>query len=164
MPDGRDRRRTDLRIVLGATIAVLLGGVVIAAAILAITSGGGVPNIRRPQPFGLAADSRERIREGGPVNFAGLSGDTGFWLALEDGRLVALPVRQPKPLDCTLRWRGSLDTFTCDGKPVTTRDLARYRSFVEPSGPRKGLLMVALRDVLEPPNTTARSEDASPPG
>ena len=132
-------------------MAVLLGGIVIAAAILAITSGGGVPNVRRPQPFGLASDIRAKVRDGGPINFPGLTGDDGFWVAIEDGELVPLLVRQPAPASCTLRWRGSIDTFTCDDEPVEVADLARYRSFVQRTGARKGLYMVRLRSVIPPP-------------
>jgi hypothetical protein len=145
------QRRSDLRLVLGATVGILLGGVIIAAAILAITSGGGVPNVRKPVPFGLASDIRDKVRQGGPVNFPGLSGDDGFWVAIEHHQLVPLLVRQPAPASCTLRWRGSLDTFTCDGTPVTTEHLSRYRSFVQGTGDTKGLYMVELTKVLPPP-------------
>ena len=69
------------------------------------------------------------MRTGGPVNIAGLSGDDGFWVAIEDHQLVALLVKQPKPQSCTLRWRGSKNTFTCDDKPVASRNMARFRSF-----------------------------------
>ena len=109
-----------------------------------------------PQPFGLASYIHENVREGGPINIAGLSGDDGFWVAIEDHQLVALLVKQPAPGACTLRWRGSKDTFTCDDKPVSSTNMARYRSFVQRSGPNKGAYMVALRDVRPAP--------AGPPG
>jgi len=146
------QRRGDLRLVLGATVGVLLGGVIIAAAILALTSrGGSGPDIKKPVPFGLESAIHKQVREGGPVNIAGLSGDDGFWVAVEDHELVALLVKQPQPASCTLRWRGSKDTFTCDDRPVSSRQMARYRSFIQKSGDLKGSYMVALRDVLPPP-------------
>ena len=123
----------------------------IAAAILAITADGFAPNLRKPQPFGLASDIRAKVREGGPVLIAGLSGDDGFWVTLENDRLVALLVRQPTPASCILRWRGSKGTFTCDDRPVDPTNLARYRSSVAASGPTKDLYMVELRKVLPPP-------------
>jgi hypothetical protein len=149
-------RRGDITLLLGAAVGVLLGGVVIAAAILAITAGGGAPSTKHPIPFGSETDIRQKVRDGGPINIAGLSGDDGFWVAIESHRLVALLVKQPKPDPCTLIWRGSKDTFTCDGKPVDSTTMARYRTFTGRSGANKGQLMVRLRDVVPGP--------AGPPG
>jgi hypothetical protein len=156
------QRKSDLRLLLGATIGILLGGVIIAAAILAVTSRGAVPSTRKPIAFGLATAVHENVKKGGPVNIAGASGDTGFWVALENGKLVALLVHQPKPQSCTLRWRGSLDSFLCDGRKVAIGDLARYRSFVSKSGPTEGLYMVALRDVQPGPGATTTSTTTAP--
>jgi hypothetical protein len=146
------QRRSDIKLLLGSAVGVILGGIVIAAAILAITSRGKAPDVRVPQPFGLASSIHDNVRQGGPINIAGLSGDDGFWVAVEHHRLVALLVKQPQPHACTLRWRGSKDTFTCDDRPVSSRNLARYRSFIQRSGPNKGAYMVALRDVLPAPD------------
>jgi hypothetical protein len=153
VPSARpSQRRGDLRLLLGAAVGVILGGVIVAAAILALTARGGhEPDIRKPVPFGSGTAIHEQVRQGGPVNIAGLSGDDGFWVAVEDHQLVALLVKQPRPADCTLRWRGSKDTFTCDDRPVSSRQMARYRSFVQQTGGLKGFYMVALRDVLPPP-------------
>lgn len=145
------QRHSDLRLLIGAGIALLVGGILVAAAILAITARGKIPNVKVAQPFGLAAAVHDQVREGGPINIAGLSGDDGFWVAVENHQLVALLVHQPKPAACTLRWRGSKNTFTCDGKPVQSRSMVRYRSFTQAKGPRKGLYMVELRKVLPAP-------------
>jgi hypothetical protein len=142
------QRRSDIRLLLGGAIALLVGGILVAAAILAITARGKVPNVKVPQPFGLAVAVHQQVKEGGPINIAGLSGDDGFWVAVEHHQLVALLVHQPKPGACTLRWRGSKNTFTCDDRPVKSQSMARYRSFVQKHGPRKGLFMVELRKVL----------------
>jgi hypothetical protein len=146
------QRRSDIKLVLGATVGVLLGGVVIAAAILAVTARGGAPTTKRPIPFGSEVDIHARLRDGGPYNIAGLSGDDGFWVAIEDHRVVALLVKQPKPHACTLIWRGSKDTFTCDGKPVSSRSMARYETFTGRSGANKGQFMVRLREVVPGPD------------
>lgn len=152
MADRRSgQRRSDIRLLLGAAVGIILGGIVVAAAILAITSRGGVPTTRRPVPFGLEATIHRTVRDGGPVNMAGLSGDDGFWLAIEDHRLVPLLVKQPSPESCTLRWRGSKDTFTCDDRPVRSEEMARFRSFTSKHGRTKGSLMVDLRKVLPAP-------------
>ena len=159
--DPGQQRTSDIRLLLGATIGVILGGVIIAAAILAVTSRGTVPTTRKPVAFGLAAEVRKNVAKGGPINIAGASGDTGFWVALEDGKPVALLVHQPKPQSCTLRWRGSKNSFLCDGRRVDTEDLARYRSFASRSGPTKGLYMVALRDVQPAPSAATTSTSTS---
>src|SRR4029078_13209609 len=52
LPAARPKQGSDIKLLLGAGIAVLLGGVVIAAAILAITARGTGPNIKRTVPFG----------------------------------------------------------------------------------------------------------------
>jgi hypothetical protein len=124
---------------------------VIAAAILSITAGGGAPSTKHPIPFGSATDIRDKVRQGGPVNIAGLSGDDGFWVAIEDHRLVALLVEQPRPDACTLIWKGSKDTFTCNGRAVASTEMARYRTFVGRTGANKGAFMVRLRDVVPGP-------------
>lgn len=161
--DPGQQRKSDIRLLLGATIGVILGGVIIAAAILAVTSRGTVPSIRKPIAFGLAAEVTKNVKKGGPINIAGASGDTGFWVALEDGKPVALLVHQPKPQSCTLRWRGSKNTFFCSGRKVVSRDLARYRSFVSTSGPTKGLYMVALRDVQPAPSAASTTTTTAAP-
>ncbi len=147
----QSQRRSDIRVLLGAAIAVVVGGILIAAAILAIPSRAKLPNAKVALPFGLAADIHMKVREGGPVNIAGLSGDDGFWVTTEHHQLVARLVAQPKPAACTLRWRGSKNTFPCDNQPVQSVNLARYRSFTQARGPRKGLFMVELRKVLPAP-------------
>lgn len=151
MPSKPSQRRSDIRLLLGAAIGLIIGGILVAAAILAVTSRGKAPNVKVPLPFGLASDIHMKVREGGPINIAGLSGDDGFWVGIEHHQLVALLVTQPKPASCTLRWRGSKNTFTCDDRPVASANLARYESFIQKNGPRKGLYMVKLRTVLPPP-------------
>lgn len=145
------QRRSDLHLLLGSAIAVIVAGILVAGAILAITARAKPPNVKIALPFGLASDIYKRVHDGGPVNIAGLSGDDGFWVALEHGQLVGLLVHQPKPNACTLRWRGSKNTFTCDDRPVTSGHLARYKTFTQTRGPQKGLFMVKLRTVLPAP-------------
>ncbi len=152
MPDRRSAQRSsDIKLLLGAAVGIILGGIVIAAAILAITSRGKGPNLNRPVSFGIEASIHRTVRAGGPINMAGLSGDDGFWLAIEDHRLVPLLVKQPSPESCTLRWRGSKNTFTCDDRPVSSEEMARFRSFTSKQGTTEGSLMVDLRKVLPAP-------------
>ena len=151
MPSKPSQRRSDVRLLLGSAIALIIGGILVAGAILAITSRGKAPDVRVPLAFGLASDIRMKVHDGGPINIAGLSGDDGFWVAIEHHQLVALLVAQPRPAACSLRWRGSKNTFTCDDRRVESVNLARYRSFIQKQGPQKGLFMVRLRTVLPAP-------------
>ena len=150
MPSDRSQRRSDIRLLLGSAIALIIGGILVAAAILAVTSRGKI-NIKVALPFGSATDIQKRVHDGGPVYIAGPSGDNGFWVAIEQRRLVALPVHQPKPAACTLRWRGSKNTFTCDDRRVTSEQLVRYRSFTRRAGAPNDSFMVRLNRVLPAP-------------
>jgi hypothetical protein len=142
----------DRRLLLFATVAVLAAGAMVAAGILLVTGRADTPEAVDPVPFGFAKSLERKVAEGGPVAYAGTTGDTGFWLALEDGELVALKIRKPGTRDCNVRWRGSVDSFVdCDGTKVRTGELARFRTEVPTSGPRRGNLLVDLRDTLPPP-------------
>lgn len=144
-------RRGDLKLVIGATFAVVVVGLLVAAAILVVTGRSKTPGNEKPIRFGFAKSLTTKVRDGGPVVFAGTSGDDGFWLALERGRLTALLVRQPGPPPCSLRWRGSRDTFTCDGHPVRTTTLARYSTEIPAHGDDQGIFLVDLRHVESRP-------------
>jgi hypothetical protein len=147
-------RPEDRRVLLFATVAVLAAGALVAALILAITGRAETPDAVDPVPFGFAKSLRTKVEKGGPVAYAGTTGDTGFWLAIEDGELVALQIRRPGTEDCNVRWRGSVDSFVdCNGDEVGTRQLARFPTEVPKTGPRKGNLLVDLRRTIPPPQS-----------
>ena len=145
-------RRGDIRLVIGATFAIVVAGLLVAGLILVVTGRPKTPGNEKPIRFGFAKSLAAKVREGGPVAFAGTSGDDGFWLALEHGRLVPLLVRQPGPPACVLRWRGSRDTFTCDGRSVTIGSLVRYSNEIPKRGDDKGIFLVNLRHVTPAPD------------
>jgi hypothetical protein len=148
MPPSRD----DRRLLILSTAAVIVAGLLIAGAILAVTSRASPPKVTKPVAFGDAKSLHERIADGGPVAYAGTTGDTGFWLALEDGKLVALKIRKPGTNDCNVRWRGSINSFVdCEGKKIRIDQLARYPTSIPASGDDKGLLLVDLRRTIPPP-------------
>ena len=91
-----NQRRSDTKLIIRATAAVLVAGLVIAAAILLVTGRAKTPGLDKPIPFGIASSLRAKVREGGPILLAGTTGDTGFWLTFEDGHLVALDLKKPK--------------------------------------------------------------------
>jgi hypothetical protein len=145
-------RRGDTRVLVLATLAVVVFGLIIAATILLITGRAKTPAIKGPVPFGVASSLREKAKEGGPFAFAGDTGDNGFWIALEDGKLVALKIRKPGTKDCNVVWRGSKDTFVdCNGDPIRMDQLARYPTEIPKHGDRKGVLLVNLDGSIPPP-------------
>src|SRR5262245_60753728 len=92
-------RASDIKLIVGATVAVLLVGGLLAAFIWMGTSGSnsstcGVLNI------GSAAGIRKTLDGGGPYFQTGGAG-CGFYLALQDGDIVAYKAEQPDMV-CTL--------------------------------------------------------------
>ncbi|MCZ7527521.1 MAG: hypothetical protein M5U14_14735 [Acidimicrobiia bacterium] len=147
------RRRSDLTILL-ATGGAALAAALVVAALLLVTTGRNAETPSEDQPIvlGRAENVRERLEEGGPDYIANPTGGDGFWLALEDGEIVVLAITLPDRPDCTVDWRGRDDTFVdCDGEPVDTRQLARYRAEVSDEEDREGALLVDLQELLPPP-------------
>jgi hypothetical protein len=145
-------RKGDARVLVLATLAVLVFGLIIAALILFITGRAKTPEITGSIPFGVANSIREKAIDGGPFAYAGNSGDDGFWIAIEDGKVVALKIQKPGTKDCNVVWRGSKDTFVdCNNDPIRIDQLARYPVEVPKHGPNKGLLMVDLSRTIPPP-------------
>lgn len=113
------KRAGDIKVLVGATIAVLLLGFFVAGAALVTTRGNqgiqcGQLNI------GLATGVRDNLG-GGPYLQTG-GGNCTFWLALDNGDIVAYRAIQPS--GCTLQLR--LDHWDCGGETVPTDTLAQY--------------------------------------
>jgi hypothetical protein len=145
-------RKGDTRVWVVATLGVIVLGLVIAAAILLITGRAKTPEIKGSTPFGVANSIRQKAKDGGPFAYAGNSGDDGFWVAIEDGKLVALKIQKPGTKSCNVIWKGSKNTFVdCNGDPIRMDQLARYATKVPKTGGFKGLLMVDLSKTLPPP-------------
>jgi hypothetical protein len=145
-------KRSNLPVYLLGIVLVLVLGILIAAAILLVTGRAKTPKMEGLIRFGQAKSLTEKARTGGPFAYAGSTGDTGFWVALEDGELVALKIRKPGTKDCNVIWRGSRDTFVdCDDKPIRMDQLARYRVEVPQRGDNKGQFLVDLSSNIPPP-------------
>jgi len=112
-------RKGDIKVLAGATVAVLLVGFFIAGAALVTTRGGGGVQCGQLN-IGLASDIRNTL-ETAP-NFTTGGGDCGFWLALDNGDIVAYKAVQPS--GCTLQWK--LDHWNCGGRTVPVARIARY--------------------------------------
>jgi hypothetical protein len=116
-------RNSDIKLLVSATVAVLMAGFLIAGGILVATRGG--KSIVCPQlNIGSVADIRRILLNGGPTFQTGGAG-CGFWLALADGEVVAYKVTQPSgTADCTLKLKR--DHWECGGRVVAPADLAQY--------------------------------------
>ena len=113
------KRKGDIKVIVGATVAVLLVGLFIFGAILVTTRGGS--GIQCGQlNIGAATGVRNNL-ENGPYFQTG-GGRCGFWLALENGDIVAYKAVQPS--GCTVQLK--LDHWDCGGRTIPARRLARY--------------------------------------
>ena len=113
------KRKGDIKVLAGATVAVLLLGFFIAGAALVTTRGNqgiecGQLNI------GLASGIRSQL-ENGPYPQTG-GGRCTFWLALENDNIVAYKAIQPS--GCTAKW--ILTHWTCGGRTLDAASLAEY--------------------------------------
>jgi hypothetical protein len=114
------RRKSDIKLVAGATVAVILVGLFIAGAMIVTTSGSSGPQCGQLN-IGLASSVRSNLEHGPYFQTGG--GDCGFWLALDNGDIAAYKAVQPAT-GCTLDWKG--DHWECDGTNAPVSDLAQY--------------------------------------
>jgi hypothetical protein len=115
-----DRRKGDIKVLVGATIAVLLLGGFIAGA--AIVTTRGATGVECGQlDIGLASDIRNNLDGGGPYFVTG-GARCSFWLALQNGDIVAFKALQPT--GCTLKLR--LDHWSCGSATVPVPRIAQY--------------------------------------
>jgi hypothetical protein len=113
-------RRSDVKLLVGATVAVLMAGFLIAGGILVATRGG--KSTACPQlNVGPASAIRRTLVNGGPTFQTGGAG-CGFWLALADNEIVAYKVGQPS--GCTLQLKR--DHWDCGGTTIEPEDLEQY--------------------------------------
>jgi hypothetical protein len=147
--------KSDTRLLLTATLAVLVAGAFVAVVLLFATGRGGSPTRVRPFAAGLASSIRSELRDGGPYYFPDPFGkERSILFALENGKIVALATQLPGTTDCLLKWKASLDRFVdCHGVRHTSEELARYDSYVDPDGENKGILFVNLRHKIPAPQT-----------
>ena len=113
------KRAGDIKVLVGATIAVLLLGFFIAGAALVTTRGGGGIECGQLN-IGLATDIRNTL-ESGPYPQTG-GGSCTFWLALDNGNIVAYKAIQPS--GCTAKWK--FDHWVCGDLTKDAADLAQY--------------------------------------
>ncbi len=113
------RRKSDIKLVAGATVAVLLVGFFIAGAMIVTTRGSGGP-VCGQLTLGTASGVRANL-ENGPYFQTG-GGRCGFWLALDGGDITAYRAIQPS--GCTVLWKG--DHWECGGETLAAGELQQY--------------------------------------
>ncbi|HEY3724506.1 MAG TPA: hypothetical protein VGN59_14230 [Acidimicrobiia bacterium] len=144
--------RSDTRVTVIVVLGILVFGLIVAGTILVVTGRAKNPDIKGSIPYGLARTLKQQVEDGGPYAFAGKTGDTGFWIALEHGKLVALKIKKPGTADCNVRWRGSINTFVdCHNRPIRIDQLARFPTTIPTSGAQKGVLLVNVSGTIPPP-------------
>jgi hypothetical protein len=116
-------RSSDIKLIVSATFAVILAGLFIAGGMLIATSSGSKNPICGSLNVGKASDVRNRVQTQGP-SFVTNGASCGFWLALENGTIVAYRVEQPS--GCALNLRDRATRWVCGGNDVAPEDLARY--------------------------------------
>jgi len=145
--------RSDRRILVVATGAVVLAGVLIAGLLLFATGRNTSPGKYQPFAAGDAAAIRKDLEDGGPYFFPDpFGGSRNVLLALEHGQIVALAATLPDTTDCEVKWKGSVHHFVdCHGDRLDSVALARYQVSIPKGGPQKGQLLIDLRRKLPAP-------------
>ena len=145
--------RSDAKILLVATGAVVLAGLLVAGVLLLTTSQASSPTKYQPFPAGDAASIKQQLKDGGPYFFPDpFGGDRNILLAIEGGKVVALSDVLPGTTDCRIRWRGSINSFVdCHADKLRSTELARYRAEIGLVGADKGELLIDLRHREPPP-------------
>ncbi len=154
-------RASDIKLIVSATVGVLLAGFLIAGgAYVATRSKGSV--VCGQLNIGSATDVRQTLQNGGPYFQTGGAG-CGFWLALDDGDIVAYKVDQPQ--HCSLQLKR--DHWQCGDRTVPVEGLARYPVTIQTVGQTDSVII----DLLPPdvstsvstPPTSATSGSTSAP-
>jgi hypothetical protein len=117
----RRQRNADVKLLVAATVAVLLTGFLVALAFLVAANSGGSRATCGRLPVGTADGVRNDLETGGPYFQTG-GARCGFWLALDDGDIVAY--RADQPGDCALRLER--EQLACGGRPVDVTALEQF--------------------------------------
>jgi hypothetical protein len=139
--------RSDAKLLLVATGAVVLAGVLVAAVLLLATGRASSPTTYQPFDAGVASSIKQGLKDGGPYFVPDpFGGNRNLLLALEGGKVVALSDIVPGSKDCRARWRGSINSFVdCHDDKLKSTDLDRYRTEIGLTGDSKGELLIDLR-------------------
>jgi hypothetical protein len=146
--------RSDAKILIVATGAVILAGLLVAAVLLLASGRASSPTKYAPFPAGVAQSIKSQLKDGGPYFFPDpFGGNRNILLAIEGGEVVALSDILPNTTDCRVKWRGSLNSFVdCHGDKLRSGELERYQTEIGQVGSNKGELLIDLRHRQAAPN------------
>jgi len=145
-------RAADIKLIVAATVGVLLAGFLVAGAALVATRGSGSV-VCGQLNIGSATDVRQKLDDGGPYFQTGGAG-CGFWLALADGDIVAYKVSQP-PDNCALKLLR--DHWGCGAATLQAADLAQYPVSIQTIGTTDSVIIDLIPPNLEPSTTSTTS-------
>lgn len=145
--------RSDTRLLVGAGVAAVLAGLVIAIVLLLATSQADQPKTYQPFAAGPESQLRKDLRDGGPFYFPDpFGGRKSVLFALEGDQVVALMTHTWGDESCRIRWRGSINSFEdCHGNRLTSDQIGRYLTMVERRGGQGRIVVVDLRNEIPPP-------------
>jgi hypothetical protein len=143
----------DARVLVLATVGIVVAGLVVVAVLLVATSRREQPGRYKAFPYGEIRDLERTLRDGGPFYVPDpFGGDRSILWTLEDGVPVALTIHAADDPDCRVRWRGRIESFEdCRGTQLESREVPRYQTRVPTSGPDEDIILVDLRRELPAP-------------
>jgi hypothetical protein len=138
--------RDDLRLLVFAGAAVLLAGVAVAVLLL-VSTGRGTDPPRDPVPvkFGFESSVRTELEEGPFFVPDQFGGDRSFWIAEEDGEIVAVASHQTDLPNCTVKWKAQLDRFQCGDERFRSDELERYEVTIPAAGEDEDIVTIDVR-------------------
>jgi hypothetical protein len=124
----------DRRVLIFAGVIVLLAGLAVMGLLFLATGGTkDTPSADKPLFLGLRHELSKEIKDASPLYFASPFGDNGFWLDVENGKIVALNIVRPGTSNCQVKWKESHDAYVdCNGADLQAADLDRYQVTVGP--------------------------------
>jgi hypothetical protein len=147
----RRQRNAEWKLMLGAAVAIIIAGSLIAIGFVAASNNDSRTTCGR-LPVGTADGIRSDLEAGGPYFQTG-GGSCSFYLALDDsGDIVAYAADQPH---CTLKQKR--EKFVCDGKHVDVSTLEKFPVSIE----EHDKIDVVIVD-LNPRSKTTTSRGSSP--
>jgi hypothetical protein len=146
--------RDDTRILVFATLLVVVAGALVALVLLLATGQGGSPTKYEPFDAGAARDIERLLKEGGPYYVPDpFGGNRSILFALEGGEVVALSNVVPGTKDCVVNIKNEGKSFVdCNGDRLRSGELDRYLITIERRPNTNDEMFVDLRTKEPAPN------------
>lgn len=144
----------DARVLVMATVGVIVGGLVVVGVLLLATSRRSPPDTYKPFPYGEERDLIRTLNDGGPFYVPDpFGGNRSILWTLEGGNPVALTIHAEGDRSCRVNWKGRVDSFVdCHGNRLSSRQVPRYQTRTPRTGPDEDIVLVDLRKELNAPD------------